>query len=251
MRAVLSRRALMNWRGTPYGKGAASKTPENMNELNYMTGVGWAREDKDFKIDSQTYVENFWRMTKSGRIGFLPGDALPAGAHKLDGWHHVVGYGVGQSKSRIPETVDPVNWRPTARDETELFHKRREHHVKNRRKFWVMRYNPQTETYFKEEWSDRNVTQYDWSNSGWFRITANHELTSNFWLPRVILKFVCCIFGIYEYMRWHEHNATAGRIWAPATDMVNWEIEVVDMTKNLYNTLGKYENGEFKPYNKE
>ena len=92
-----------------------------------------------------------------------------------------------------------------------------------------MRYNPQTETYFKEQWSDRNVTQYDWSNSGWFRITANHELTSNFWLgvclffyydavlivtifQRMILRFALCIFAVYEYMRWHEHNATAGKL---------------------------------------
>ena len=97
----------MNWRGNPLGKGAASKTPENMNRQNYFSGVGFAREDKDFKLGAQTYVEQFWRVTKSGRIGFLPGDALPVQAHRLDGWHHVVGYGVGQSRYRIPEAVDP------------------------------------------------------------------------------------------------------------------------------------------------
>lgn len=67
-------------------------------------------------------------------------------------------------------------------DEQDLFDKRREHHVKNRRKFWTMRYNPKTETYFKEQWSDRTVAQFEWSNSGWFRMTANQWWTSSYWL---------------------------------------------------------------------
>lgn len=35
---------------------------------------------------------------------------------------------------------------------------------------------------------------------------------------------------------------------APATDMVNFEIEVIDMARNNYTPIGYYRNGEFKPH---
>ena len=30
--------------------------------------------------------------------------------------------------------------------------------------------------------------------------------------------------------------------------MINWEIEIVDMDRNMYKTIGKYENGKFVDY---
>ena len=35
---------------------------------------------------------------------------------------------------------------------------------------------------------------------------------------------------------------------APATDMANFEIEVIDMARNNYTPIGYYRNGEFKPH---
>ena len=35
---------------------------------------------------------------------------------------------------------------------------------------------------------------------------------------------------------------------AAATDMVNYEIEVIDMNRNNYTPIGTYQNGEFKSY---
>ena len=35
---------------------------------------------------------------------------------------------------------------------------------------------------------------------------------------------------------------------APATDLVNYKIEVIDMVRNNYTPIGYYENGEFKPH---
>ena len=32
-----------------------------------------------------------------------------------------------------------------------------------------MRYNPQTEGYFGDTWSDRMLAQYEWANSTWYR----------------------------------------------------------------------------------
>ena len=75
-----------------------------------------------------------------------------------------------------------VNWRPVTSEEEDLFHKRREHAAKTRRKFWNWRYNPKTEGYFSEAWSDRRVTQQDWSNSQWFRMTSNQYWNSTYWL---------------------------------------------------------------------
>ena len=31
--------------------------------------------------------------------------------------------------------------------------------------------------------------------------------------------------------------------------MENWEIQIVDMTRNNYTTIGEYRNGEFRPFN--
>ena len=97
-----------------------------------------------------------------------------------------------------------VNWRPLSTEESELFDKRREHHVKNRRKFWVMQQNPKTETYFAPQWSDRNIAQYEWSNSGWFRLTANQWWSSSFWITvsRILYTYIYhlyiyCIIYIY------------------------------------------------------
>jgi hypothetical protein len=74
-----------------------------------------------------------------------------------------------------------------ASDEEDIFHKRRELHVKNRRKFWQMRYNPKTETYFAEQWSDRAIAQNEWSNSVWFRMTANQFWTSSYHLTVIFI----------------------------------------------------------------
>ena len=45
-----------------------------------------------------------------------------------------------------------------------------------------MKYNPKTETYFQGQWSDRNIAQYEWSNSGWFRLSSNQWWTSAYWI---------------------------------------------------------------------
>ena len=86
------------------------------------------------------------------------------------------------SQMSIINAIFSVNWRPVTTAEEDLFHKRREHAAKTRRKFWNWRYNPKTEGYFSEAWSDRRVTQQDWSNSQWFRMTSNQYWNSSYWL---------------------------------------------------------------------
>ena len=39
-----------------------------------------------------------------------------------------------------------------------------------------------------------------------------------------------------------------GKFWAPATDLANYRIEVIDMERNNFRPIGHYEGGEFKPY---
>lgn len=223
-----------------------------MNRFNWLNNSFWARDDGDFKLDGSTYKTAFSRP-QMRHLGKKPGDATHYYQYQLDGWEHKFdgNNGVGMSKLRIPEAVDPTNWRPLASDEEDIFHKRRELHVKNRRKFWQMRYNPKTETYFAEQWSDRAIAQNEWSNSVWFRMTANQFWTSSYHLTNIIAKFLGSIFCVWWYMSWHQHNNTPGRIWAPATDMQHWEIEVVDMTRNNYTPVGEYRNGEFRPFDKK
>ena len=36
-----------------------------------------------------------------------------------------------------------------------------------------MKYNPATEGYFGDTWSDRMLAQYEWANSTWYRSAAN------------------------------------------------------------------------------
>ena len=36
--------------------------------------------------------------------------------------------------------------------------------------------------------------------------------------------------------------------FAPATDLVNYQIEVIDMQRNNYTPIGTYSQGEFKAY---
>jgi len=247
----VTNRSIFTWFGHR-GEGNAGPTPENMQWHTWHTHSTWAREDVDYKLDGTTLKDQYTLRTvfDTGAPGLKPGDPLNLKNYKLDGWEHILrgNTGLGNSRLRIPEAVDPVNWRPLSTDEAEIFDKRREHHVKNRRKFWVMKYNPKTETYFQGQWSDRNIAQYEWSNSGWFRLSSNQWWTSAYWITNNLTKFIGCLFAVWWYMAWHEHNSTPGRIWAPATDMVNWEIEIVDMDRNLYKTIGKYENGKFVDY---
>jgi len=44
-----------------------------------------------------------------------------------------------------------------------------------------MKYNPKTEAYFEEQWTDRAVAQWEWSNSQWFRLSADQFMTSAYW----------------------------------------------------------------------
>ena len=74
-----------------------------------------------------------------------------------------------------------MNWRPVTAQEQEIFDKRRELHVKTRRKHWTMKYNPKTSGFYSDIWSDRAQAQWDWSNSQWFRMTADQYWSSAYW----------------------------------------------------------------------
>jgi len=252
MRQQLSKRVLSVpfFTARPRG-GAANPTPENMNWNTWQSAV-WAREDTDIKLDGSTLADNF-RLPRFNRLGKKPGDPVHYHEPQLDGWQHKVdlNYNVGWSRLRIPGPVDPVNWRPVTTAEEDLFHKRREHAAKTRRKFWNWRYNPKTEGYFSEAWSDRRVTQQDWSNSQWFRMTSNQYWNSSYWLMANTCRFLMIMWALYEYNRWHQHNSKYGRPYAPATDGANWEIEVIDMDRGNYTPIGSFAQGQYTPFTPE
>merc|ERR1712212_842345 len=168
---------------------------------------------------------------------------------KLDGWSHTVGNsgGINFSKYRVPEAVDSTNWTPLTDGEKELFDKRLEFGAKNRRRFWEMKYNPKTEGYFCGQTSDRAWAQHDWVNSVWFEQAACNQNTSYFMLGKINMFILVCIGG-YVSHRYNQNMLGPGMANAPATDMVNFEIEVIDMARNNYTPIGYYKNGEFKPH---
>ena len=79
-----------------------------MNRFNWLNNSFWARDDGDFKLDGSTYKTAFSRP-QMRHLGKKPGDATHYYQYQLDGWEHKFdgNNGVGMSKLRIPEAVDP------------------------------------------------------------------------------------------------------------------------------------------------
>lgn len=168
---------------------------------------------------------------------------------KLDGWSHKMSQiaGIPYSKKRVPEAVDSTNWTPLTNEEKELFDKRLEFGAKNRRRFWEMKYNPKTEGYFCGQTSDRAWAQHDWVNSVWFEQAACNNSTTYFKLIKLYMAMGLFV-GCYSAYVFNQNMLGPGMPNAPATDMVNFEIEVIDMARNNYTPIGYYRNGEFKPH---
>ena len=55
----------------------------------------------------------------------------------------------------------------------DLFERRLEHEAKNRRRFWTLENNPETEAYFDPVNTDRAWAQQGWAKTHWFQISAN------------------------------------------------------------------------------
>jgi len=188
----------------------------------------------------QSWVDASWHNAKVGDPSRY--DAM-AERYKIDGWHHHTSQ-TGPYRSswlRVPAAVDPVNWRPLSDDERNLFDKRIDKMAKDRRRYYSMQYNPSTEGYWSETWSDKQFAQHEWAGSTWYRQSQG--------MPHFNKVFYVIIFAtIYIWLETEKSNFGPGKFWAPATDLANYRIEVIDMERNNFRPIGHYEGGEFKPY---
>ena len=59
-----------------------------------------------------------------------------------------------------------------------------------------MRYNPQTEGYFGDTWSDRMLAQYEWANSTWYRSGTGQASIGVF----MVLTAALVVYNQYQQM---------------------------------------------------
>merc|ERR1712227_793 len=186
------------------------------------------------------WVEASWHNAKVGDPSRYDAQVE---RYKLDGWHHVTGQQgpTIESHLRVPAAVDPVNWRPLSDQERDLFDKRIDKMAKDRRRYYSMQYNPSTEAYWSETWSDKQFAQHEWAGSTWYRQSQGlKQIETYLW--------VTIFLTIYCWLETEKANFGPGKLWAPATDLANYRIEVIDMERNNFRPIGHYEGGEFKPY---